>query len=164
MTARVRKASEADISAITDIYNEAIRDTTATFDTEPKTVEERLQWLRSHDNRHPVLVLDSGGIVLGWVSLSAWSERQAYSGTAEITYYVAAGARGQGFGGMLQDAIVAEAERQRFHTLIARITAGNEISVRLCESSGFEHVGTMKEVGRKFGELLDVHVLQKMLG
>ena len=164
MSAGLRKATEGDIAAITDIYNGAIRDSTATFDTEPKTVAERLDWLRAHDDRHPVLVLDFEGLVVGWVSLTAWSGRQAYSDTAEITYYVDARYRGRGFGRMLQDGIVREAESLGFHTLIARITAGNDVSVRLCESSGFEHIGTMKEVGRKFGELLDVHVLQKMLG
>ena len=65
---------------------------------------------------------------------------------------------------MLQETIIEEAEKLGFHTLIARITAGNEVSVRICESSGFGHVGTMKQVGHKFGELLDVHILQKMLG
>ena len=164
MPVRIRKATEGDVAAITDIYNDAIRHSTATFDTEPKTVVDRVEWLRTHDDRHPVLVLEFDGQVVGWVSLSAWSERQAYSGTAEITFYVDASCRGRGFGRMLQEAMLLEAENRGFHTVIARITAGNDVSVRLCESAGFEHIGTMREVGRKFGELLDVHILQKMLG
>ena len=31
------------------------------------------------------------------------------------------------------------------------------------ESFGFVRVGTLKEVGCKFGQRLDVHILQKML-
>ena len=51
----------------------------------------------------------------------------------------------------------------RFHTLIARVAEGSIESLHLNESFGFVHIGTMKEVGRKFGKLLDVHLLQKML-
>ena len=164
MTARVRMATEADIGAITEIYNEAVRDTTATFDTEQKTSADRLHWLQTHGDRHPVLVVEFEGKVVGWVSLSAWSERQGYSDTTEITFYVAANYRGRGFGRMLQKAAVDEAKKLGFHTIVARITSGNETSIRLCENSGFVCVGTMKEVGYKFGELLDVHIMQKMLG
>jgi phosphinothricin acetyltransferase len=164
MSTMVRKAVEADVAAIVDIYNEAIQETTATFDTELKSIDDQLEWFQSHDDRHPALVLEHVGTVVGWVSLSAWSDRRAYSGTAEITYYVLQNSRGLGFGRKLQDSIISVAKRQGFHTLIARITAGNDISIRLCETSGFKHIGTMKEVGRKFGELLDVHILQKMLG
>ena len=53
--------------------------------------------------------------------------------------------------------------RLRYHTLIARVAEGSEASLHLNENFGFVHVGTLKEVGRKFGKLLDVHLLQKML-
>ena len=63
----------------------------------------------------------------------------------------------------LLDLLIGEAVHLGFHTLIARITVGNDISVRMCERSGFAVIGTMREVGNKFGNLLDVHILQKML-
>jgi len=151
------------VEAITAIYNEAVATTTATFDTEPKSVSDRQRWFETHGPRHPVLVACSGGEVVGWACLSAWSDREAYSGTAEITYYVAESARRRGVGRALQQAIVRAAVERGFHTLIARITAGNDVSVRLCEGSGFERIGTLREVGNKFGDLLDVHILQKML-
>ncbi|MDR3406603.1 MAG: GNAT family N-acetyltransferase [Chthoniobacter sp.] len=159
----IRRAELADAPAIADIYNEAILTTTATFDTEPKSVAERTQWLQSHDERHPVLVAEVDGRVVGWASLTRWSERSAYDDTAETSFYVHSVHRGRGIGRRLKEAIIAEARRLGFHTLIARVAEGSNESVHLNERAGFVHVGTLREVGRKFGKLLDVHILQKML-
>jgi L-amino acid N-acyltransferase YncA len=159
----IRRAGLAYAAAIAEIYNEAILTTTATFDTEPKSVDERAKWLRLHDERHPVLVAVLDGAVVGWVSLTRWSERRAYDDTAETSFYVRSINRGQGIGRMLKDAIIAEARRYRYHSLIARVAEGSHESIHLNESAGFVHIGTLKEVGRKFGKLLDVHIMQKML-
>ena len=159
----IRRAQPPDVDAITEIYNEAILTTTATFDTTPKTASERLQWLASHDERHPVIVAELNGTVVGWASLSRWSDRSAYSDTAETSFYVKSAYRGRGAGRKLKQAIIDEARRQKFHTLIARIAEGGDASLHLNESFGFVRVGTMKAVGRKFGRRLDVHILQKML-
>ena len=160
---KIRNAQLSDVDAITEIYNEAILTTTATFDTEPKSASERLEWLKSHGERHPVIVAELNGTVVGWASLSRWSERSAYDDTAETSFYVKSGHRGRGIGRKLKQAIVDEARRLKFHTLIARIAEGGDVSLHLNESFGFVHVGTLKEVGRKFGRLLDVHILQKIL-
>ena len=101
--------------------------------------------------------------MVGWASLSRWSERPAYDDTAETSFYVKAEYRGRGIGRALKGAIVAEARRLGFHTLIARVAAESEASLHLNESLGFTHVGTLKEVGKKFGRRLDVHILQMIL-
>jgi phosphinothricin acetyltransferase len=159
----IRRAVPNDIPAITEIYNEAILTTVATFDTEPKTIAEREEWFLAHGDRHPVLVAVVDGKVVGWASLSSWSDRHAYDDTAETSFYVKSEFRGQGIGRKLKESIIDEARRLRFHTLIARIAEGGEESLHLNESAGFYRVGTLKQVGRKFGKLLDVHILQKML-
>ncbi len=159
----IRNARISDVAAITDIYNEAILTTTATFDTTPKSVSERLDWLKSHDGRHPVIVAELDGMVVGWASLTWWSERSAYDDTAETSFYVRSSYQGCGVGRKLKEAIIEEARRLKFHTLIARVTEGNAASLHLNESLGYVRVGTLKEVGRKFGRLLDVHILQKIL-
>jgi L-amino acid N-acyltransferase YncA len=151
------------LDAITAIYNEAIANTTATFDTEPKTDEQQLRWFEEHDERSPIIVAVIDDKVVGWTSLSKWSDRCAYADTAETSFYVASAHRGKGIGRQLKQAIIEEARRLRLHTLIARVAEGSDESLHLNESFGFVHVGTMKEVGRKFGRLLDVHILQKML-
>jgi len=160
---QIRTATLPDLEAITAIYNDAIAHTTATFDAEPKTADEQLQWFKEHGERYPILVAVQDGEVVGWASLSKWSDRCAYADTAETSFYVKAGHRGRGIGRALKQAIIEEARRLRFHTLIARVAEGSHESLHLNESLGFVHVGTMKEVGRKFGRRLDVHILQKML-
>lgn len=159
----IRRAELTDLPEVTEIYNEAILTTTATFDTEPKTADERLDWFRRHDERHPVVVAILDGQVIGWASLGKWSDRRAYDDTAETSFYVKSEFRGRGIGRRLKEAIIAEARRLRFHTLVARVAEGSEASLHLNESCGFVRVGTLREVGRKFGRLLDVHILQKIL-
>jgi L-amino acid N-acyltransferase YncA len=159
---RIRLARFSDLSAITEIYNQAILKTTATFDTAPKTEEEQLEWFKSHDSRHPIFVADLDGIVIGWTSLSKWSDRCAYADTAEVSTYVKEGFQGKGIGRRLKEVIDAEARRLGLHTVIARITEGNEASIHLNEAFGFQHIGVMKEVGYKFGRWLDVYMMQKV--
>ena len=161
--ATIRRATLNDAAAIAHIYNEAILTTVATMDIEPKTAEERTRWLQSHGERQPVLVAEVDGAVVGWASLTQWSDRPAYADTAESSFYVHSTHRGQGIGRKLKEGILDEARRLGYHALIARITAGSIESLHLNESTGYVHVGTLKEVGRKFGRLLDVHILQKIL-
>ena len=163
LTISIRRAELADAPAIAAIYNEAILTTVATFDVETKSVEERIEWLSRHDERHPVLVAEVEGQVIGWISLSRWSDRRAYDDTAETSFYVKSEFRGQGVGRRLNEAIIDQARRLGYHSLIARVAQGSEQSLHLNLSMGFVLVGTLKEVGRKFGKLLDVHILQKLL-
>jgi L-amino acid N-acyltransferase len=156
----VRKATIEDLVAITEIYNDAILKTIATFDTEPKSLEEQKTWFANHGESYPILVVEQGSLIVGWSSLSRWSDRCAYSGTVEISLYVRDGYRGKGVGRMLIGEIINEGRRAGFHTVIARIADGNSVSVHLHESVGFKHIGVMSEVGRKFGRLLDVDLMQ----
>jgi phosphinothricin acetyltransferase len=159
----LRHACPDDAAALAGLYNEAIRTTTATFDTEEKSPEDRLRWLEEHDERHPVFIAEMEGEVAGFASLTKWSDRCAYSGTVESSFYVAGRFRGQGIGRILKQKVVEEARSLGYHTLLARVAEGSEASMHLNISFGFRHVGTMKEVGYKFGRWLDVHILQLML-
>jgi L-amino acid N-acyltransferase YncA len=158
----IRPAKPDDITAITDIYNEAILTTDATFDTEIKTIESQKEWFGNHGSRNPVIVAENETKVIGWASLSKWSDRRAYSDTAEISVYVKDGYRGQGAGRQLIKRIVQAGAEAGLHTIISRIIAGNDESIHLHEIFGFEHIGVMKEVGIKFGRLLDVVLMQKI--
>ena len=119
-------------------------------------------WFADHGPKYPILVAEEHGIVVGWASLSKWSDRCAYSDTAEMSLYVHHGHQGKGIGRKLLEAIVAEGQKAGLHTIIARIAEASEASIHLHKSVGFEHIGTMKEVGRKFGKLLDVYLMQKV--
>ncbi len=160
--ASYRKAALDDLAAITEIYNEAIQNTTATFDTQPKTLREQQIWFANHQPRHPILVAEQDGFVVGWASLSKWSDRCAYSDTAEASIYIRKEYRGKGIGGQLLELLLVEGRRINLHTVIARIAGDNPVSLTLFKSKGFNDVGVMKEVGRKFGKLLDVYLMQKI--
>lgn len=157
-----RRAQMADVPVITEIYNEAIRTTTATFDTTLKTLVEQEAWFRDHGSKNPVMVAMENGHVVAWASLSKWSDRCAYQDTAEVSLYVAKPYRNQGIGTELLRRVLAEGERQGLHVAIARITSGNDTSLRLHEKLGFVPIGVMHEVGEKFGRRLDVHLMEKI--
>lgn len=156
------QATLQDLGAITEIYNEAILNTVATFDTNPKTLEEQKDWFAHHGPKYPILVAQQDGLIVGWASLSMWSERCAYSDTAEISVYVNEDHQGKGIGRKLLEAIIQAGQDAGLHTVIARITEGNKVSIHIAESLGFEHIGIMKEVGQKFSKLLDVYLMQKI--
>jgi len=158
----IRPAVHTDIPAITGIYNEAIIKTNASFDVEPKSEAEQLEWFEAHGAKNPVLVAELDGQVTGWASLSSWSDRCAYANTAEISIYVLEQFQSQGIGKKLIEAIATAGEKAGLHTIISRIVNGNDASIHLHEQVGFRHIGTMKEVGYKFGELLDVYLMQKI--
>jgi len=160
----IRPAHSSDLDEITDIYNEAVLTTTGTFDTTPKTLDEQRLWFEQHGEKYPVMVAELESVIVGWASLSQWSDRCAYTGTAEISLYVKQEHRGRGVGQKLMEAIVAEGRNAGLHSILARIAEGNEVSIKLHESAGFHHVGVMKEVGWKFGRRLDVYLMQLIIG
>ena len=154
------RATLDHLEEITDIYNEAVLTTTATFDTAPVELDEQRIWFAEHNEKFPIFVATEEKKILGWASLSKWSGRCAYADTAEISIYVKDGFRGRGIGKHLMEKILSEGEKAGVHTVIARIADESEASIRLHESAGFTHIGTIKEVGKKFGRLLDVHLMQ----
>jgi phosphinothricin acetyltransferase len=162
MIPEIRKAVPLDVPAITEIYNEAILTTTATFDIKPKTVASQRNWFKDHGKRNPVLVAVVDGKVVGWVSLSEYSARCAYADTVELSLYIKEEFRNQGVGKRLMTAVLAEGQKAGLHSVISRIAGGNDISIHLHKQFGFQDVGMMKEVGNKFGKLLDVYIMQKM--
>ena len=158
----IRAATEGDLPAINEIYNESVRASVFAFDTREKTLAERRAWFGAHRSPYAVLVAQIDGGIAGWASLSPWAPHGAYAATAEHSIFVGDAHRRGGIGKALLEAIVREADAAGFHALIGRITAGNAVSRKLHESLGFEDIGTMREVGYKCGLLLDVWLVQKI--
>ena len=161
--ADLRAAVEADLPTVTEIYNQAVLRATGTFDTEPKTLDQQREWFRRHGPSHPIVVAEEGGKVVGWACVSQYSDRCAYARTAEVSVYIDEKARGRGLGGELLDAILAAGKQAGLQQILARITEGNDVSLRLHAKRGFFEAGRLRQVGEKFGKVLDVHILQKSL-
>jgi L-amino acid N-acyltransferase YncA len=161
--AMLRPARAEDLPAVTAIYNDAVARTTGTFDTEAKTLDQQREWFEKHGASHPVIVAEEGGRVVAWASFSPWSDRCAYARSAEVSVYVEEAARGRGLAGELLDELLRLGRAAGVKQAMARITAGNESSLRLHARRGFVETGRLKRVGEKFGRILDVHILQLSL-
>lgn len=159
----IRPARLDDAEGIRVIYNHEVAHGTATFDIEPRTIEEQRDWLTERSGAHVVLVAELDGEVVGFGSLSRYKGRAAYSGTVENSVYVAPDRQGRGIGIGLLEALVDRARDHGFHTLIARIGHESEGSIAVHAKAGFVEIGREREVGRKFGRWLDVVIMQRMV-
>lgn len=158
----IRRAREEDIPALTEIYNDAILHTTATFDTEAKSLEDRRSWFAEHCGSYVIFVAEVDGTAVGYASLSRYRERKAYERSAELSVYVHRDWRGRGIGRALAEETLAFAEaRRELGMVISQVTAENEASIRLHRQLGFSYCGQLKRVGEKFGRLLDLNIYQK---
>lgn len=146
-----------------DIYNPFVRESTATFDLVPRSLEDQRRWIEDRSGARFVLVAENDGEVCGFASISQYRDRAAYATTVEDSVYVASDHHGVGVGTLLLNELIASARTHGFHTMIARIVADHEASIALHHSCGFEVVGHEHEVGRKFGRWLDVIIMQKRL-
>ena len=162
----IRAARLADAEGIRTIVNYEILNGVSIFELEPRSLAAQRTWLQDRSGVHAVLVAtpdDDDDMVLGFASLSPFHTRPAYNTTVENSVYVHQDHRGQGIGRALLVEIIKLAKSHGFHTVIARISGGNETSVAVHRSVGFEVAGTEREVGRKFGRWIDVIVMQLML-
>jgi phosphinothricin acetyltransferase len=164
---QVRPGAEGDLEALTDIYNHYVRETPITFDIAPFTPEERRPWLLSHPEDGPyrlmVAVAAESQEILGYATSSPHRPKPAYSTSVETTVYLAPHAARRGIGTLLYEALFEALSGQDLHRAYAGIAQPNEASTRLHERFGFRHVGTYREIGRKFGRYWDVAWYEKEL-
>lgn len=160
----VRDATRADLPAIVDIYNHEILTTAATFDLEPFTVEQRVDWFMQFGGEHPLLVCDHGGAVLGFAYYLPYRSKAAYDATKETTIYTHHRARRRGVGDRLYGELIERARRAGVHALIAVLGGDNPESRALHLKHGFAPVGHLRGVGRKFDAWVDTHYFEKLLG
>ena len=159
----IRAAERRDAEGIRTIYNHYVNHSTTLFDMVPRTLDEQVQWVDEHCGIHPAVVADRDGRIVGFGSLSSFRPRPAYNTTVEDSVYLLDGHQGQGIGRRLLEELLRLASAHGFHSVIARITGENDASIALHRTCGFEIVGVEREVGRKFGQWLDVVEMQKLL-
>src|SRR4051812_27023086 len=160
----VRRAEREDCPGILEIYNEAVLNTTATYDYEPRTLEHRQGWFDDHKRtRLPIFVATNNGKLVGWSALNRYHDRMGYRFTSENSVYIAPEWRGKGIGKMLLEPLIKAAHDFGLQAIIAAIDATNEASIRLHAKFGFEEVGHFKRVGYKFGRWLDVIYMELLL-
>ncbi len=159
----IRPATDADLPAILDIYNEQVLNSTATFDIEPRTMVAQLQWVKQFAPPYVLLVAEGDGEITAWGCLHPYGGKPGYRFSTEDSVYVHAAHRANGLGRRVLGALLEAGERNGLHAVIARIAGDNPASVRLHESFGFERIGYEREVGYKFERWLDVVVMERVL-
>jgi phosphinothricin acetyltransferase len=159
----IRAATVEDAEPMRAIYNREVLGSTVTFDLVPRSLEQQRTWIAEHSGAHPAIVAADGERIVGFGSLSSYKERPAYATSVEDSVYVDADQRGKGVGRLLLSELLELGKAYGFHAVFARIVGGHETSIRLHRACGFEVVGVEREVGRKFGQWLDVVEMQRML-
>lgn len=160
----IREATEADLPAMLEIYNDIIVNTTAVYDYKPHTLEMRQQWFAvKQEQGFPVFVAEEEGVIYGFSTIGPFRNWAAYKYSVENSIYVAADARGKGVGKLLFPPIIKAAADRQMHTIVAGIDATNESSIKLHERFGFVEVAHFKQVGFKFGKWLDLKFFQLLL-
>ncbi|MCV0394237.1 MAG: GNAT family N-acetyltransferase [Rhizobiaceae bacterium] len=162
----LRPATQADTDAIADIYADAVRHGTASYELEPPTHAEmaaRFEVLAA--GGYPYLVAEDDGRVLGYAYAGPFRPRPAYRFTVEDSIYLHPEVKGRGLGRLLLKRLVGEAEALGFRQMIAVIGDGkaNIASVRLHAALGFTHAGTIEGTGFKHGRWLDTVFMRKAL-
>lgn len=142
-----RYAIAKDLEAIVNTYNSTVAGRMVTADLEPVTVESKLVWFENHNHHNrPLWVIEHEGQYIGWMSFNSFYGRPAYAGTAELSLYLNAAARGKGFGKRSLEFALREAPQRSVHTLLGFIFGHNIQSIKLFTSLGFEHWGNLPKV------------------
>lgn len=161
----IRNVDNADARPIADIYNHYISSSFATFEEKPvseQAMRERFAGIAAQDLPWLVAENDSDDLV-GYAYATGWRARSAYRHSVEITVYVAHTELSCGWGRRLYDALFRRLEILPVHCVIAGITLPNPASVSLHEHFGMKKVAHFEQVGRKFGQWVDVGYWQRLL-
>jgi phosphinothricin acetyltransferase len=160
----IRSARSEDAADIQAIYAPFVQETSVSFETVPPSVETMAARISSNLARHGYFVAESEAGILGFAYASPYRPRPAYDRTAEVSVYLAPQAQGRGLAQALYRALFAHLAARGFHTAVAIVTLPNLQSAQLHERCGFAHVGSLQDVGRKFGQWHGTAIYQRMIG
>lgn len=152
-------------SAILAIFNDAIASSTALYDYRPRAPESMVPWFATkRANEFPVIGLeDDAGTLLGFASYGTFRAWPAYKYSVEHSIYIQRDNRGRGLGRRLLQTLIDRAGERDVHVMMGGIDVDNAGSIALHRQLGFAHVGTVRQVGFKFGRWLDLAFYQRVL-
>lgn len=152
----IRPVVEDDAPAICAIYNHYIAHTSITFEQDPVDPSQMRQRIAEVTRNYPWLVAMLDQQLIGYAYATRWRSRAAYDHTAESTIYLAPDGVGRGLGLPLYQALMQELAGRGLHAVVGCIALPNAGSIYLHEKCGFEKVGHFPQVGKKFGQWIDV--------
>ena len=159
----IRAAELPDVAALTALYNHYIEHTVITFDLQPWTVEQRMEWFGHYAETgpHRLLVGERAGEVIGYAGSSMFRPKAAYGRSVETSIYLHPDRVGRGDGSRLYQALLAALATEPVHRAYAGVSLPNDGSIKLHRRLGFESVGVFREVGYKFGRYVDVEWFER---
>lgn len=165
MAITIRDTTIGDINSITAIYADHVNHGLASFEYNPPNETEMLRrFYALTDDGYPYLVAEKNGAVVGYSYAGPFHTRKAYERTVENSVYLDPKAQGEGIGTQLLERLILECRRREYRQMIAVITKLDPAwSVRLHEKLGFDYIGTLREVGFKKDQWLDVVYMQLSL-
>ena len=151
--------------AILDIFNEAIVNSTALYDYQPRPLESMTSWFKTKEiGNFPVIgAIDRSNKLLGFASYGTFRNWPAYKYSIEHSVYIHPDHRRNGIGLALMQQLILAATEQQYHTMIGGIDMTNTSSIALHQKLGFTHTGTINHAGFKFGRWLDLGFYQLLL-
>ncbi len=155
-----RPATRADAAAIARIYSQGIEDRVATFETDPRTEADVVPWF---EGRHPLVVVEDAGRVLGFAATFPSNHRCCYAGNAEFSVYVEREARGRGIGRVAMNALIEASRAAGFTKLLSRVFVENAQSRKLLRTVGFREVGVYERHAKLDGVWRDVVSVEMLL-
>jgi L-amino acid N-acyltransferase YncA len=158
---KIRRALVSDATAIADIYNWYIRNTTASFESASVSVPEMRRRILDKLSHYDWLIAESDRKVAGYAYYGSFRPRAAYYRTVETSIYLAQGSVGRGWGTELYAALIESAAKKQYLQMVAVIALPNPACLALHERLGFEQAGILRGVGFKFGAFHDIALWQR---
>jgi len=146
---------------MTEIYNEGIADRIATFETEPRSIQDVAAWFDA--DRPIVAVVDAADTIVGYAATYAYADRCCYAGIAEFSVYVRRSHRGQGVGARAMTALIQACGEAGYWKLLSRVFVENAASLALLQSVGFKRVGVHEKHGKLDGVWRDVVAVERQI-
>ena len=164
----IRVAAVSDAASINRIYNHYVRNTTITFDVEPWNTRRREQWINTfvddaNSESYHAVVAELHGALVGFAYNSNFRARAAYQRSTETTIYINPETPPCGAGTALYECLFERIKKTDLHRAYAVITLPNPRSIEFHQRFGFTVVGTLHQVGYKFGHYVDVSWFEKKL-
>lgn len=161
----IRHCAPGDYDAIVRIYNHYIEHSSATFDTVPFSVGERVPWFAQFGDTGPLqlLVAERDGEVVAYCCSTPFKTRPAYDVSVETTIYVSPDVTGHGIGRRLYSGLLENIKDTGIHGAYAGVTVPNDASLELHRDLGFREIGTFDEVGFKFDQYWSVVWFEKRI-
>ena len=171
MDIRIRSAAVEDAESLLEIYAYYVSNTAISFECEVPSVEEFRKRIARTLEKYPYLVAEEDGAVRGYAYAGVFKGRAAYDHCCEVTIYLDRGAKGNGYGRALYEALEEKLKKMGIVNLYACIADPISEDEYLTKDSehfhrhlGYVRVGEFHKCGYKFGHLYNMIWMEKIIG